>query len=49
MPLKELIAAKAGPIVTTQVQNFLVRVEAPLLLMSLSPTGVVPPLVLAYG
>ena len=26
MPLKELIAAKAGPIVTTQVQNFLVRV-----------------------
>ena len=26
MPLKELIAAKAGPIVTTQVQNFLARV-----------------------
>ena len=28
MPLKELIAAKAGPIVTTQVQNFLIRVPA---------------------
>ena len=26
MPLKELIAAKAGPIVTTQVQSFLARV-----------------------
>ena len=26
MPLKELIAAKAGPIVTTQVQTFLIRV-----------------------
>ena len=26
MPLKELIAAKAAPIVTTQVKNFLIRV-----------------------